>query len=818
MIDTKTPDNIDEYSIDDVYKLVKDQEGLGLPSPRARLRVIKMIFDILGYDLTSDLALALCAEPKAQLVLSIAGGGKTTGAQLKAICEKIWRKSKHNKDANIRGNNILCLVYNRHNVQPMIDKHRELVSRLRLAPIKGFDIDDNINASTMHSFCDQWRKENVAALGLMGYTLLTDDESERLLHTVANRIFQKYEIKDKSNVVPNILSLHNLAKESLCPIRDLEGTDKFIDIELDVEILEEISELYEKMKKMKKKYDFTDMLVGVYKLLVERPEIVENVQKYYDYIIADEVQDFTPIMLKILHILISDGTPLMCIGDDDQSIYKFRGADIYHTLHFSEEFDGGEVYLLSRNRRCRENILKLGNQVISENKLRYKKQMRGVKPGGVVEYVPYNSVESENLNVFSKIRALSEAELDDSVVCYRERVSSIMLAELLEENKIPFHVISGYGAFSHELYAHVIHVLNLLESPLDPYCLLNLYKCTPMKKSQVQQALGFNPEKGRFVGDREKVHFAKIDFGAAMNIKGLDKDMEFLAQVSAIMPKVPMSAYFDELFKRIKKYFWNYQKGVRGLPEVYDDFIEDKIYKIFNVDKTYAEVFADFSKRKDLCRINQQQKYGLAISTFHGLKGLEYSNVFILDLDDTIFPNFNFIERKSYDEATKQLLKECETCLYYVAVTRAKDNLYLYYNESSPSRYVTLYNPDLRGKHFENITETANYMKLFEAESVVDSIAEVAEVLSEVSVIDDSFDSFDSFDSLIEEDVVVEEENCKTDTEVADDYFSDIFDSFEDDCEDSEVSQSSTSELEKDSVELNGSGTFNSFLSNLLDF
>lgn len=814
MIDTKTPDNIDSYAVESVYKLVQDREGMGLPSPKARLNVIRMIFDVLGYDLTSDLALALCAEPKAQLVLSIAGGGKTTGAQLKAICEKIWRKSKLNPEVGMRGNNILCLVYNRHNVQPMIDKHRELVSRLRLANITGLDIDDNINASTMHSFCDQWRKEHVAALGLMGYTLLTDDESERLLQKVAARVFQKYEIKDKNNVIPNILSLHNLAKESLCSISDLQGTDKFIDIELDAEVLEEIAEHYEKMKKLKKKYDFTDMLVGVYKLFVAHPEIVEDVQRYYDYIIADEVQDFTPIMLKILHILISDGTPLMCIGDDDQSIYKFRGADIYHTLHFSEEFDGGEVYLLSRNRRCRENILKLGNQVISENKLRYKKQMRGVKPDGVVEYIPYNSVESENLNVFSRIKTLSEPQLNDSVVCYRERISSIMLTELLEESKIPFHVISGYGAFSHELYSHVIHVLNLLESPLDSYCLLNLYKCTPMKKSQVQQALGFDPERGRFGSDIEKIHFSKIDFGTAMNIRGLDKDIEFLAQVSAIMPKAPMNTYFDELFKRIKKYFWNYQKSVRGLPEVYDDFIENKIYKIFNVDKTYAEVFTEFTKRKEFCKINQVQKYGLAISTFHGLKGLEYSNVFILDLDDMIFPNFSYIERKGYDEATKQLLKECETCLYYVAVTRAKDNLYLYYNEASPSRYVSLYNPDLKARGLGNITETANYMQLFE-----DTASTKVEHKEAVS--DGDFDSFDTFDSFVEEDSTGDnvQELVEETVSDSDDYFEDVFDSFDSGSVGVvSIRETATKSITQDTVALNGSNTYNSFMSNLFNF
>lgn len=816
MLTTKTPDNIDSLDLKQVVPLVSANYG-DVPKPAVRMKIIKMVFDILGYDLSSDLAFALCSEPTAELVLSTAGGGKTTGAQIKAICEKIWRRGKSGNA--MRGSNVLCLVYNRHNIAPMEEKHREMVSRLRLANIKGLEIDDKINANTMHSFCDQWRKEYVAELGFVKYSLLQEDEAERLMNTVLLRILQKYNIHDKDHVAGSVLQLHNLARESLCSVSDLKTSDKFLDIELDEEILEEIVSTYEKMKKLKKKYDFTDMLVGVYKLFVNKPEVLKRVQKYFDYIIADEIQDFTPIMLKILHILVSDGTPLMCIGDDDQSIYKFRGADIYHTLNFADEFDGGEVYLLSRNRRCSKEVLSLAKQVIGENTLRYNKQIRGIKDGGLVEYIPFTSVESENISVLNKVASLSQADLADSVICYRERVSSIMISELLEENRIPFNVIGGYGAFSHELYRHVIQVLNLLELPMDPFCLLNLYKCTPMKKQQVYDALGYDAASGKFKTDRDKVHFSRIDFGSAMTIKGLDKDLEFLAGISYKIQKTPMIDYFDDLFKMIKKYFWNFQKSVRNVPEEFDTFIEEKIYKMFNSDKTFSEVFADYSKRKRICEINQEQKYGIKISTFHGLKGLEFKNVYILDLTNSIFPNFSYIDSKKYDDQTKLLLKECETCLYYVAVTRAKENLYLYYNETDPSRYVTLYNP--RVKHIAAITEEQYYtqkaaeesnLQSMEAFTSVPVIAETEETqktekpVTEVEEISDDFDEFDPF---------ADEE--------------DTFDPFADEEElsapyrkEPESAELKDSQVELDSInvsaESKSSKKFGSYLNNLLDF
>lgn len=826
MLTTKTPDNIDSIPLKQIPSLVSANYG-NIPGPAVRMKILRMVFDILGYDLSSDLAFALCSEPTAELVLSTAGGGKTTGAQIKAICEKIWRKGKSGNA--MRGSNILCLVYNRHNIAPMEEKHREMVSRLRLANIKGLDIDDKINANTMHSFCDQWRKEYVAELGLIKYTLLQEDEAERLMNTVLLRILQKYNIKDKDHVSGAVLQLHNLARESLCSISDLKTTDKFIDIELDENILEEIVTTYEKMKSLKKKYDFTDMLVGVYKLFVSKPEVLQRVQKYFDYIIADEIQDFTPIMLKILHILVSDGTPLMCIGDDDQSIYKFRGADIYHTLNFADEFDGGEVYLLSRNRRCSAEVLKLAKQVIGENTLRYNKRIHGIKDGGLVEYIPYTSVESENINVLSKISQLSQGDLADSVVCYRERVSSLMITELLEENRIPFNVIGGYGAFSHELYRHVIQVLNLLELPMDPFCLLNLYKCTPMKKQQVYDALGYDAGTGKFKTDRDKVHFSRIDFGSAMSIKGLDKDLEFLAGLSYKMQKAPMIEYFDELFNMIKKYFWNFQKSMRNVPAEFDDFIEEKIYKMFNSEKTFSEVFADYSKRKRMCEINQTQRYGIKISTFHGLKGLEFKNVYILDLANSIFPNYSYIDSKEYDEQTKLLLKECETCLYYVAVTRAKENLYLYYNETDPSRYVSLYNP--LAKKVSGISEEDYYYKVAQQERNLQSMHNFEqEKLASVSKEEDIQVSTETSEYDVEE-TILEDEFDPFSTE--EDEFDPFSDADTSGCavapilknESSvkmDLQDTSNEKVALDSFEVSaasaGEKKFGSYLSNLLDF
>ena len=745
MFISETPDNIEDISVEDVYKIVHDDPSAGLPSPKNRLKVIRALFEVLNFDLSSDLALVLCAEPKAQLVLATAGGGKTTAAQIKAIEAKIWGKSK-STGKPIKGDKILSLVYNRHNVVPMQNKHAALVNRLKISGIKGLDIDSTINASTMHSFCDQIRAEFVAKMQLVGFTLLSTYESEHLMDTIVSAIDKKHNLKSSYVKAQDLVALYNYAKESMVTVDQLQNTDKFVDIGLSVSLISEIFELYDKMKKSKKRYDFTDMLTKVYLHLRDNPDDLKRVQKYFDYIIADEIQDFTPIMMNILQLFVSDGTPLMCIGDEDQGIYNFRGADIYNTLHFNEKFKDAHTYTLARNRRCASNILGLAKNVISTNTLRFQKQLSGVREGGSVEYVPYASIEGENRKVVSQIASMTEEDLYDSVVCYRERNNSIILTELLESAHIPFYVISGAEAFSHPLYKDILSVLDALESPYDRKCIMNLYKVLPITKEQMYMAVGYNVKFHKFNSD-DKVHFSRLDYGNAVTRSGFADSLEKLALMSKKIGNCNMSEYFPELFSMLCKYHWLFLRKSRESLDVYDDFVEQKVKEMFNVNAIYQSVFENYAQRKDICRRNQNSKSGIAVSTFHSLKGLEFKNVIIMDMDNSNFPNFSMIEGRGYPADVEKALKECETRLYYAAVTRAKDSLTIFYNESNPSCYVTDYMNSDTSIHVTTIDneDSLNNMELFESAEEYPELMFNADLQNDVDdLLDDSFFDTDS--------------------------------------------------------------------------
>lgn len=728
---TETPPDIDKYSVDEVYKLIQDPEGSNLPKPIKRLKIIQILFEILGYDLSPDLALALASEPNAQLIIATAGGGKTTGSQIKVVLEKLWRQSK--RGGKLSGDKVLSLVYNRHNVTQMKEKHAAIVSRIALSGIKGFDVDPNINAATMHSFCDQIRTMFVAKIGMLNYKLLDNNEAIKLMDTVKVSILNKFSIRGSNARAEDLITLYNYYRESMIPVEKIDGLDQSVDVPLDTEVVIEIFKLYNTMKKMKKKYDFSDMLNSVYEYLKNNPDDLKQVQKYFDYIVADEVQDFTPIMMSLLQLFVSDGTPLLCIGDEDQGIYNFRGADIYNTLDFESKFNDGKVYSLSQNRRCAANILELAKKVISENDLRFDKQLLGIRPGGLVQYVSYNTVAGENIQVLDQLKKMSTDELYETIVCYREKNSSIMLAELLENEGVPFNVLSGFTPFSHPLFRDVIAVMDALESPLDRKCMLNLYKVLPITREQMQYAAGYNPKTKKF-DDVEQMPFWRLDYGSAYNRAGLGDCMELLKTISIGISKIPMKNYFNTLLSMICKYHWNFIRKSRENLEVYDDYIESKVKTIFDVDYLYKEVYNRFSQRKDICRRNQEGRVGVTLSTFHSLKGLEYKNVIIMDMDDSIFPKFSMLENRDYTEMQKKALKECETRLYYVAVTRAKDNLYIYYNQGNPSRYVALYKDDSKST---GSTDTSD-MNFFN-ESFGDY---------------DDFEDFEDFEDLPEENLI----------------------------------------------------------------
>lgn len=673
-----TPDDL--TNVDDVLNYVNDSFRV---SPRIRLNYIKMLYDVLGYDISPDVALASVSESQSELVLSTAGGGKTTWSQIKVIQQKLLRK--------IPGDKILCLVYNKHNVEDMKTKHAKMVARLYRAKIDGLHIDDRINACTMHSFCEFIRRMNVAKLGLVGSTLLEDYEAEEYMKraiTFEGKI-AKMTTTEKISV-RDMISLYTLTKETLKPVTELEHTDVYSNLELESEFIEKCFARYETNKERMRKYDFIDILYKVYELLKSDKSALETVQEYFKFVVADEVQDFTPLMWEILKLFVSNGTPLVCVGDEDQNIYLFRGAELDNILEFKDRFNDAKVYLLTENRRCPATVLKEAKRVIDNNELRFNKQIVGRKPGGEIVLHPYRGIEGEYISVVNEVKRLSPDERNNTVICYRNAESSAILVDMLSAEDISINCLKAYLPYSHELYMHVLSILNALEMHADLRVWQSLWKVLPCKKAEFWEVIGYSPNSSCM---ETRVDFKSFNFTKLNTYKDFLKIMTSLIAISNEIETRKMSDYFPHIWKLLKKYFWNYRVSGEMTQSEKDQLalVEKRVYKTFNVDKTFSEVFDEIQRRKNNANLDTKTRNGVTLTTFHSLKGLEFDNVIVVDMDNEIFPNFPLIEYKKYDALTEKKLKEAETRLWYVTITRAKKLLSIYYFDSNPSIYVKDY-------------------------------------------------------------------------------------------------------------------------------
>lgn len=690
MIVSDTPSNINALPVDSVLHFVEPKAD-NVPSARVRLNYVKMLYDVLGYTLTPDVALASVSEPWAELVLSTAGGGKTTWSQIKAIEQKAIRKSKRGNGKKITGDKILCLVYNNHNVADMQNKHAQLVNKLMSAGIQGLDIDTKINACTMHSFCEFCRKLFVAKLNLVGCTLMTEDEAVNLMSRAVKLEYKIQHLPDADKIAyDKVHALYTLCLETLKDVDQQEETDLFTDLQLPIELLQQIFTRFELMKAKNRKYEFIDMLNKVYQLLLTDDAALAQVQRYYEYVIADEVQDFTPLMWEILRLFVSDGTPLTCIGDEDQNLYYFRGADIKDTLQFKKRFPSGRVYTLSENRRCRKTILDEAKCVIKENESRFDKEIIGKKDGGSICLVPYNTMESQIIHLVKHIKKLSLDEQSKTVICYRNLDCSMLAAEVLAEADITINCLKSYKPYSHELYGHLLGILNALDMGCDREVFKCLWKVLPCKKNEFFAAIGYNSELRRFTTPDNKKHFTQYNYGKLMGYNGFSDVINILGKLSEDITTVPLSKIYPTVIRLLNLYFWNYKRSVNETEEL-DDIFERRVEKKFNVNKTFAEVLREIQNVKSICENNSGIHAGVTLSTFHSLKGLEFNSVYAIFMDNDIFPNFPLIEYKGYSKQVEQALKEAENRLWYVAVTRAIDSLTIYYNELNPSKYVLDY-------------------------------------------------------------------------------------------------------------------------------
>ena len=439
---------------------------------------------------------------------------------------------------------------------------------------------------------------------------------------------------------------------------------------------------YENFLRSRGKIDFDDMLVFTYELLSQRPDILRMWQNKFRYILVDEFQDINGIQYDTIKLMAGGDRNLFVVGDDDQSIYGFRGAAPSIMKRFPEDFPGTIVEYLNVNYRCSYDIVECSKRIISNNTQRYEKKLQSAFGAGNsdrVHIVKVESVTEQNRRIVERIMELNSSGISfsDMAVIYRTNTEPRALTSRLSESGIPFSMRDSIpNIFTHFLAENVFDYIKLARGARDRRTVLRIIN----KPNRYISRDAFDSPDVDLEALRQ---YYKDKYRIVNNINVLENDLERIsrlapyAAVNYIRKAVGLDAYVQEYAE---------YRGVS--PDEYMDILEEiqeSARDFLSIDGWFEYIEKYSRELKEKNRSGDLQADSVTLTTMHAAKGLEYSYVFIMDAVENVTPHKKSIKDNNVEE---------ERRLFYVAVTRAKYGLYVYVPQkmygrrSTTSRFV----------------------------------------------------------------------------------------------------------------------------------
>jgi DNA helicase II / ATP-dependent DNA helicase PcrA len=431
------------------------------------------------------------------------------------------------------------------------------------------------------------------------------------------------------------------------------------------EIFQKIYKGYEDRLRKSNQIDFDDMLLLCYELLKARPDILKNWQEKYQYIMVDEAQDSNTLQYDIICLLASQHKNVVFVGDDDQSLYRFRGAKPEIMLNFKSDFPDGERIFLNLNYRSQRNIVEGALSVIKNNTKRYAKKITTVRePGEEIILKTFKNLSEENKKILEEVRKYNEkgVPLKDIAILFRTNSQPRVLVELFMEYNIPFKMKDGMpNIYEHWIAKDMFSYIKIALGSLDREFFLKIInrpKRYIARDCFIESRVDFLSMK-EFYKDKSYVvdRIDKLEYDLKV-IKNHEPNLG----IHYIRKGIGYDEYLKEYadYRRIK---------VDELYMVLDELQESA--KNFKTYEMWFEHIDDYKiELKDQAmKRNNNDIDSISMMTFHGSKGLEYEVVFIIDVNESITPHCKAISNMDMEE---------ERRMFYVAMTRAKSNLHIY--------------------------------------------------------------------------------------------------------------------------------------------
>jgi DNA helicase-2/ATP-dependent DNA helicase PcrA len=528
-----------------------------------------------------------------------------------------------------------------------------------------------MHVSTFHSFAALLLRFYGERLGLpKGYTIYDQDDA---LSAIKNCLTE-LKIDSKKLTAVSVLGRISDAKT------EMVGADAFAATaySIDYKKIAQVYELYERKLKAAGALDFDDLLVNAVKLLQKDAEIRTRLQQKYRFLLIDEYQDTNKPQYLMAKILSEANHNIFAVGDEDQSIYGWRGANIQNILNFEHDFPNCKIIRLEQNYRSTQTILKAASTVVSNNQMRKGKTLFSVGEKGepLVLMITEND-DDEAERVATRIEEQIRANVPRSEIAllYRTNAQSRALEESLKRRFIPYKIVGGIRFYQRKEIKDMLAYLKLIENPKDDVSFRRVinYPKRGVGDATLSQLQAKANELGcsllELISQSGQLNF--LAAGAVAKLAKFAKLLDYLTQMATTLPLGQlMQLVADKTGITADLKALDPADSETRLENVEELIASGTEYALENVEAGVASFLQDISLYTDLDNYDRQSD-AVTLMTLHGAKGLEFESVFITGLEDGLFP----ISR-SLDDTAK--LEE-ERRLFYVGMTRAKSRLTLSY-------------------------------------------------------------------------------------------------------------------------------------------
>ncbi len=544
---------------------------------------------------------------------------------------------------------------------------------------------EDVWASTFHSSCVKFLRRDIDRLGFERNFVIFDSADSQ---TLIKECMKDLNIDSKEFTPKAIAGAISQAKNELVTPEDYKAIFKN---DFFKSVVGRIYAIYQNRLKKYNALDFDDLIMCTVKLFEENPDVLEYYQNKFRYILVDEYQDTNHAQYRLVSLLAARNKNICVVGDDDQSIYKFRGADITNILGFEDEFENAKTIKLEENYRSTQNILSAANEVISNNRGRKSKKLwTGNGAGELVTVYQASNEHDEAKFIADKIAELHSASgsFNDFAVLYRMNAESRVVEDTLLRNAIPYKVFGGLRFYDRKEIKDLTSYLRLIQNPQDNVAfsrivnvpkrgigdttvdkLLAISDETGLGAFEIAQNAGDYPELSRS-SSKLGLFTALIEGMIAKKISGMGLE-DFIKDVmcdSGMMSALEAENTVESRtrIENLKEFLTMVQETVKQEPET-----------------QLENLLENISLVSDLDNYDDEQET-VTLMTLHSAKGLEFKNVFLVGMEEGIFPGMRSMN-------TQEEMEE-ERRLCYVGITRAKEKLFLTYAETRTLFGTTKYN------------------------------------------------------------------------------------------------------------------------------